>query len=166
MHAREEGEPTEGRGKGKERQSHERNGCSQQTSKGRAQGRGHSKHTGSTTPQQSTREGGTRGTGEGQHPAPRHARHRHHTHRTNPHPHPQHAASGPRQPARRAGSREEGAPEPRRSPPASWRAAPHRARGPRGRCRAPTPARPHPQHVGSGPPLPAQRPGSRVRGSA
>ena len=52
-------------------------------SKGRAQGRGNGKHTGSTTPQQSTREGGTRGTGEGQHPAPRHAPHRHHgTHRT------------------------------------------------------------------------------------
>ena len=41
-------------------------GGSQQPSKGRAQGRGHGKHTERTTPQQSTREGGTRGTGEGQ----------------------------------------------------------------------------------------------------
>ena len=98
-------------------------GGSKETSKGRAQGRGHSKHTGSATPQQSTREGGTRGTGEGQRPAPRHAWHTHHTHRTHPHPHPRHAASGPRQPAQRAGSREEGAPEPRRPPPPPWRAA-------------------------------------------
>ena len=141
-------------------------GGSQQTSKGRAQGRGHDKHTGSTTPQQSTREGGTRGTGEGQHPASRHAPHRNHTHRTHPHPHPRHAASGPRQPAQRMGSREEGAPEPRRPPPPPWRAAPHSARGPRGRCRAPTPAHPRPQHVGSRPRQPAQRAGSRGRGSA
>ena len=89
-------------------------GGSQGTSKKHAQGRGHGKHTGSGTPQQSTREGGTRGTSEGQHPAPGHPPHRHHTHRTRPHPHPRHAASGPRQPAQRAGSREEGAPEPRR----------------------------------------------------
>ena len=97
---------------------------------------------GSATPKQSTREGGTRWTGEGQHLAPRHAPHRHHADRTHPHSHPRHAASGPRQPAQRAGSREEGAPEPRRSPPPPWRAAPHRARGPQGRCRAPMPAHP------------------------
>ena len=141
-------------------------GGSQQTSKGRVQGRGHGKHTGSATPQQSTREGDTRGTGEGQHPAPRHAPHRHQTHRTHPHPDPRHAASGPRQPAQRAGSREEGAPEPRRPPQPPWRAAPHRARGPQGRCRAPAPAHPRPQHLGSGPGQPAQRAGSQGRGSA
>ena len=139
-------------------------GGSQQTTKGRAQGRGHVKHTWSATTQQSTKEGGTRGTGEGQHAAPRHAPHRHHTHRT--HPHPRHAASGPRRPAQRAGNREEGVPEPRRPPPPPWRAAPHRARGPRTRCRAPMPAHPRPQHVGSGPRQAAQRAGSRGRGSA
>ena len=138
-------------------------GGSQQTSKGRAQGTGHGKHTGSATPQQGAREGGTRGAGEGQHPAPRHAPQRHHTDRTHPHPHPRDTASGPRQPARRAGSREEGAPEPRLPPPPPWRAAPHGARGPRGRFRAPTPAHPRPKHVGSGPRQPAQRAGSRGR---
>ena len=112
---------------------------SKQTSKGRAQGRRHGKHTGSATPQQSTREGGTRGTGEGQHPAPWHAPHRQHTHRTHPHPHSRRAASGLRQPAQRAGIREEGEPEPKRPPPPPWRTAPHRARGPRGRCRPPRP---------------------------
>ena len=140
-------------------------GGSQRTSKGRAQGRGHGKHTGSATPQQSTREGGTRGTGEGQHPAPQHAPHRYHTHRTLPHPHPRHATSGPQQPAQRAGSREEGAPEPRRPPPPPWRAAPHGARGPQSRCSALTPAHPRPQHVGTGPQQPAQRAGSQGRGS-
>ena len=57
---------------------------SQQPSKGRAQGRGHGRHTASTTPHRDTREGSTRGTRGERHRAPRHARHRHHTHRTNP----------------------------------------------------------------------------------
>ena len=43
---------------------------------------------------------------------------------------------------------------------------PTRARRPRGRCRAPTQAHLRPQHVGSGPRQPAQRAGSRERGSA
>ena len=141
-------------------------GGSQQPSKGRAQGGGHGKHTANTTLQQSTGEWGTRGIDEGQHHAPRHAPHRHHTHRTHPDPRPQHVASGPQQPAQRAGSREGGAPEPRRPPPSPRRAAPHRAREPRGQCRAPTPAHPHPQHVGSGPRQPAWRAGSWGRGSA
>ena len=83
-------------------------GSSQQPSKGRAQRRGHGKHTAGTTPQQSTGEGGTRGTDEGQHHTPRHAPHRHHTHRTHPHLRPQHVASGPQQPAQRPGSRGRG----------------------------------------------------------
>ena len=57
---------------------------SQQPSKGRAQGRGHGRHTGSTTPHRDTGEGSTRGTREERHHAPQHARHRHHTHRTHP----------------------------------------------------------------------------------
>ena len=57
---------------------------SQRPSKGRAQGRGHGRHTASTTPHRDTREGSTRGTREERHHAPRHARHRHHTHRTHP----------------------------------------------------------------------------------
>ena len=57
---------------------------SQRLSKGRAQGRGHGRHTASTTPHRDTREGSTRGTREERHHAPRHARHRHHTHRTHP----------------------------------------------------------------------------------
>ena len=129
----------------------EKTGDSQQPSKGRAQGRGHGKHTASTTPQRSTGEGGTRGTGGRQHHAPLHAPHRHHTHRTHPHPHPQHVASRPQQPAGRADSREGGVPEPRRPPLSPWCAAPHRAREPRGQCRAPTPAHPRPQQVGGGP---------------
>ena len=141
-------------------------GGSQQPSKGRTQGRGHGRHKASTTPHRSTGEGSTRGTGERRHHAPRHAPHRHHTHRTHPHPRPQHVASGPRQPAQRAGSREGGAPEPRRPPPPPWRAAPHRAREPRGQCWASTPAHPRPQHVGGGTRQPAQRAGSRGRGSA
>ena len=44
--------------------------------------------------------------------------------------------------------------------------SPHRACRPRGRRRAPTPARPRPQHVDSGPQQPAQWAGSRRRGSA
>ena len=57
---------------------------SQRPSKGRAQGRGHGRHTASTTPHRDTGEGSTRGTREERHHAPRHAQHRHHTHRTNP----------------------------------------------------------------------------------
>ena len=60
-------------------------GGSQQPSKGRAQGRGHGRHTASTTPHRSTGEGSTRGTREERHRAPRHAPHRHHTHHTHPH---------------------------------------------------------------------------------
>ena len=44
--------------------------------------------------------------------------------------------------------------------------SPHRACGPRGQCRAPTPTRPRPQLVGGGPQQPAQWVGSRGRGSA
>ena len=44
--------------------------------------------------------------------------------------------------------------------------SPHRARRPRGQRRAPTPARPRPQHVDGGPQQPAQWAGSRGRGSA
>ena len=44
--------------------------------------------------------------------------------------------------------------------------SPHRACRPRGQCWAPTPTRPRPQHVGSGPQQPAQWAGSRGRGSA
>ena len=57
---------------------------SQRTSKGRAQGRGHGRHTASTTPHRDTGEGSTGGTREERHHAPRHARHRHHAHRTHP----------------------------------------------------------------------------------
>ena len=57
---------------------------SQQPSKARAQGRGQSRHTASTTPHRDTGEGSTRGTREEQHHTPRHAPHRHHTHRTHP----------------------------------------------------------------------------------
>ena len=57
---------------------------SQRPSKGRAQGRGHGRHTASTTPHRHTGEGSTRGTREEQHHTPRHARHRHHTHNTHP----------------------------------------------------------------------------------
>ena len=57
---------------------------SQRPSKGRAQGRGHGRHTANTTPHRDTGEGSTRGTREVRHHAPRHARHRHHTHRTHP----------------------------------------------------------------------------------
>ena len=74
-------------------------GGSQQPSKRREQGRGHSKHTASTTPPQSTGQGGTRGTdGEPDH-APRHTPHRHNTHRTHPHRRP--TARGQRAPAAR-----------------------------------------------------------------
>ena len=63
---------------------------SQRPSKGRAQGRGHCRHTASTTPHRDTGEGSSRGTREERHHAPRHAPHRHHTHRTHPT-----SASGP-----------------------------------------------------------------------
>ena len=60
------------------------------------------------------------------------------------------------------------------SPPPSTRTprtrpaarSPHRACRPRGQRRAPTPARPRPQHVDRGPRQPAQWAGSRGRGSA
>ena len=57
---------------------------SQRPSKGRAQGRGHSRHTASTTPHRDTGEGSTRLKREERPHAPQHARHRHHTHRTHP----------------------------------------------------------------------------------
>ena len=44
--------------------------------------------------------------------------------------------------------------------------SPHRACRPRGQCWAPTPTRPHPQHVARGPQQPAQWAGSSGRGSA
>ena len=60
-----------------------------------------------------------------------------------------------------------GRPPPWGRPPTTPAArSPHRACKPRGQCRAPTPAHPHPQHVGGGPRQPAQRAGSRRRGSA
>ena len=57
---------------------------SQQPSKGRAQGRGHGRHTASTTLHRDTGEGSTRWTRERGHRAPRHTRQRHLTHRTHP----------------------------------------------------------------------------------
>ena len=56
---------------------------------------------------------------------------------------------------------------PPRGRPSSTPAArsPHRACKPRGQCRAPAPAHPRPQHMGSGPRQHAQRAGSRGRGS-
>ena len=86
---------------------------SQQPSKGRAQGRGHGRHTASTTPHRDTGEGSTRGTREERRRAPRHAQHRHHTHRT----HPTSPGSPPRGQAARGG----GASDPRR--PSQWRTA-------------------------------------------
>ena len=156
------------RRKVKERRSHERNNgvASSRARDARREGSmADTRHTAGSTRHRSTEEGSTRGTGERGHHAPRHAPHRHHTHRTHQHPRPQHLANGPRQPAERAGSKEEGAPEPRRPPPPPWRAALHRARRSRTWCSAPTPAH-SPQHVVSGPRQPAQRAGSRGRGSA
>ena len=46
-------------------------------------------------------------------------------------------------------------PPPGNLPPAPRHATPSRARKPKGQCRVPTPAHPRPQHVGSGPRLPA-----------
>ena len=95
------------------------------------------------------------------------------------HPRPQHVGSGPRQPTQRAGSRGRGGAwhntpltrvgghPPRGRPPTSPATrSPHRAGKPGGQCRAPTAAHPRAQHVGSGPRQPAQRAGSRGRGSA
>ena len=51
---------------------------------------------------------------------------------------------------------------PRGRPPTTPAAhSSHRACRPRGQCRAPTPARPRPQHVGGGPRRPAQKVGHR-----
>ena len=88
---------------------------SQRTSKGRAQGRGHGRHTRSTTPHRDTGEGSTGGPREEQHHAPRHARHRHHTHRTHP-TNPGNPPSSGRADGRRT------APDPRR--PSQWWKAP------------------------------------------
>ena len=58
-------------------------------------------------------------------------------------------------------------PPPRGRPPTTPAArSPSRACGPRGQSWAPTPTRPCPQHVGSGPQQPAQWAGGRGRGSA
>ena len=60
-----------------------------------------------------------------------------------------------------------GRPPPQGRPPTTPAACnPHRACRPRGQCWVPTPAHPRPQHVGDGPRQPAQRAGSRGRGSA
>ena len=87
----------------------------QRPRKGRAQGRGHGRHTASTTPHRDTGEGSTRGTREERHHAPRHARHRHHTHRT----HPTSPSSPPSGRAVGGGT----APDLRRPPP-WWKAPP------------------------------------------
>ena len=56
---------------------------------------------------------------------------------------------------------------PRGRPPATpATCSPHRACRPRGRCWAPTPTHPRPQHVGGGPQQPAQWVGSRGRDGA
>ena len=57
-----------------------------------------------------------------------------------------------------------GRPPPSGTAPAAH--SPQRACKPRRQCRAPTPAHPRPQHVVGGPRQPAQREGSRGRGSA
>ena len=57
---------------------------SQQPSKGRVQGRGHGRHTESTTPHRDTGGGSTRRTRDERHRQPPHAQHTHHTHRTHP----------------------------------------------------------------------------------
>ena len=60
-----------------------------------------------------------------------------------------------------------GRPSPRGRPPTTPAArSPHRACRPRGKCWAPTPTHPRPQHVGGGPQQPAQWGGSRGRDSA
>ena len=134
----------------------EEKGDSQQPSKGRAQGRGDVKQTASPTPQRSTREGGTRGTGTAQ------ARHTPHTPTSAP------TARGQRAPAAgpEGGQQQRGAPEPRRPSPTPWFTAPHRAREPQGQCRASTPAHARPHYAAGGPRQPARRAGSPGRGSA
>ena len=60
-----------------------------------------------------------------------------------------------------------GRPPPRGRPPTTPAArSPHRACRPRGKCWAPAPTHPRPQHVGGGPQQPAQWGGSRGRDSA
>ena len=102
-------------------------GGSQRPSKGRPQGRGHGRHTASTTAHRSTGEGSTRGTREGRQRAPRHAPHRHHTHRTHPHP-----STSPGSPPRGGAAGGGGASDPRRasqrrtaSPPRTLYRQPH-----------------------------------------
>ena len=145
---------------------------SQQPSKGRAQGRGHGRHTASTTPHRDTGEGSTRGTREERHRTPRHAGHRHHTHRT----HPTSPNSPPSGRAVGGGT----APDLRR--PSQWWKAPPRGRpsatptasnaGPQGRtlwgrCWVPTPAPTAAGTHGSrNPGCPLQRTGGRGRDSA
>ena len=81
------------------------------------------------------------------------------------------ALQAPRRPRKRGVRR---APPPPLSPPLGTRTprprpaarSPHRAFRPGGQGRAPTPARPRPQHVDRGPRQPAQWAGSRGRGSA
>ena len=67
-------------------------------------------------------------------------------------------APNPRRPSQRRGGTPLGNPSP---PPR--RAMPNRARNPKGQCRVPTPAHPHPQHVGGGPQLLAPRTSSLER---
>ena len=145
---------------------------SQRPSKGRAQGRGHDRHTASTTPHRDTGEGSTRGTREERHHGPRHARHRHHTHRT----HPTSPSSTPSGRAVGGGT----APDLRR--PSHWWKAPPRGRpsatptasnaGPpgrtlRGRCWVPTLAPTAPgTHGPRNPGRPLQRTGGQGRDSA
>ena len=145
---------------------------SQRPSNGRAQGRGHGRHTANTTPHRDTGEGSTRGTREERHHAPRHARHRHHTHRT----HPTSPGSPPSGRAFGGGT----APDLRR--PSQWWKATPRGRpsatptasnaGPqgrtlRGRCWVPTPAPTAPRTHGTrNPGCPLQRTGGRGRDSA
>ena len=134
---------------------------SQRPSKGRAQGRGHGRHTASTTPHRDTGEGSTRGTREERHHAPRHARHRHHTHRT----HPTSPGSPPSRRAVGGGT----APDPRGRPSATPTAS---NAGPQGRtlwgrCWVPMPAPTAPgTHGTRNPGCPLQRTGGRGRDSA
>ena len=77
------------------------------------------------------------------------------------------AAGGGTAPDTRRPSQRWQATPPRGRPPTTPAAcSPHRACRPRGQCWAPTPTRPRPQHVGSGPQQPAQWAGSRGRDSA
>ena len=143
-------------------------GGSQQPSKGRAQGRGHGRHTASTTPHQETGEGSTRGTREERHRAPRHAQHIQ--------PHTPHTPNEPRQPAQRAGSRGRGSVGPQTPltaadgnppgdavPPPPRRATPARKGARRGAgAGSPRPHQPHPRHTGRG--TLAARPRGRAAG--